>query len=355
MNSIRDNRVVPMPAAGHLRFETDRSAAPRDTNATALAHSGARRQPPPEPAACDLCGSAKAAHFIDAQDDLTGKPGRFSFVRCDECGLVYQHPRIPAEHIGSWYDDEYIAHRKKTNFGPFTPLYNWAMDRHDRRKLALVQRYIALGAQRSVLDLGCGAGTFLAKVAHETGARAIGVDFKDLSHLPWMQSIEFRCGRPQDQHFEAGRFDLITLWHFLEHDYEPLRTLAQAREWLAPAGRMVIEVPRLDSVSFKLFGERWPGLQAPQHTMAFDRERLCAMVGKAGLRIVEWLPWGAFPAYFYLFAGTAFKLLKGRGLNLARAVYPYFVGELLLAPVLLFEKQLNLAMQTVIVERGDGR
>jgi SAM-dependent methyltransferase len=225
------------------------------------------------------------------------------------------------------------------------------MDRHDRRKLALAQQHVDLDSRSRVLDLGCGAGTFLAKVAAATGAHVTGVDFKNLSHLPWMRAIEFRCGRPRDQDFAGRAFDLITLWHFLEHDYEPQYTLAQARDWLAPQGRMLIEVPRLDSVSFRLFGSRWPGLQAPQHTAVYSRETLCAMVRQAGLRIVEWLPWGAFPAYFYLFAGTAFKLLQGRGLNLSKAVYPYFAGELLLAPLLAFERHLNLAMQTVVVAK----
>ena len=64
--------------------------------------------------------------------------------------------------------------------------------------------------------------------------------------------------------------------------------------------------------------------------------------------MVDYLPYGAFPAYFYVFAGAAFKLLRGRGLNLSRAIYPYFFGQLLLSPVLLFERKLNLAMQTVV-------
>lgn len=305
-----------------------------------------------EEVACWLCGGSHAEFFIEAQDDLTGKPGRFSFVRCVLCGLVYQNPRIRADRIAEWYDDEYIAHRKKTDFGPLTRVYGWAMDRHDRRKLALVNRYATLGAQSRVLDLGCGAGTFLAKVHAATGAQATGVDFKNLGQLPWMRSVDFRCGRPRDQDFGARRFDLITLWHFLEHDYEPLDTLARAREWLAPGGVMVIEVPRLDSVSFRLFGNRWPGLQAPQHTALYTRKTLLDMVGRADLKLVEWLPWGAFPAYFYLFAGVAFKWLRGRGLDVSKAVYPYFAGELALAPLLLFEKRLNLAMQTVIVGKA---
>ena len=307
-----------------------------------------------EQARCPLCDADQCTPFVSAQDDLTGKPGRFSFVRCEACSLVYQNPRIPARDIAAWYDDEYIAHRKKTDYGVFTPLYNWAMDRHDRRKLALVRKYVPLSTRSDVLDLGCGSGTFLAKVATESGARVTGVDFKDLAHLPWMRSVEFRCGRAVAQTFDRGRFDLITLWHFLEHEYEPRATLAQARDWLAPHGRMIIEVPNLQSRTARWFGDRWPGLQAPQHTAIYDRKTLFALVQSAGLHVVDWLPWGAFPAYFYLFAGTAFKLLRGRGLNLSQAVYPYFLGELLAAPVLLFEKRLNLAMQTIVVAKEEA-
>jgi SAM-dependent methyltransferase len=322
-----------------------------------ISRIGTRVRPSPstlgfEPVRCYLCGADGYRSFVEACDDLTGKPGRFTFVQCEVCGLVYQNPRIPADQIARWYDDEYIAHRKQSDFGVFTPLYRWAMDRHDGRKVALVSRYKRLDAHALVLDLGCGAGTFLAKVHAHTQAQVTGVDFKDLAHLPWMRAIDFRCGRPGDQSFDPECFDLITMWHFLEHDYEPLDTLARARDWLTPDGCMVIEVPRLDSASFRLFGDHWPGLQAPQHTMLYSRATLTAMVARAGLRVVDWLPWGAFPAYFYLFSGIAFKWLKGRGLNLKKAVYPYFIGELALSPLLLFEKQLNLAMQTIVVRKA---
>jgi SAM-dependent methyltransferase len=311
-------------------------------------------RPPPEDQfetpACPLCGGHASTPFIEAEDDLGGRPGRFRFVRCAGCGVVYQSPRLSFEHIGAYYDDEYIAHRKKTDWGVLTPLYEWAMGRHDRDKLALVRRYQTLDAGSQVLDIGCGAGTFLARVAAETGAAACGVDFKDLSGLPWMAALEFRQGTLARQDFGERRFDLITMWHFLEHDYTPLDTLARARDLLAVGGRLVIEVPRLDSVSFRLFRERWPGLQAPQHTVLFDARTLPGMMEKAGLRVLHHLPYGAFPAYFYLFCGVAFKRLRGRGLDLSKAIYPYFAGQLLLAPLLLFERRLNLAMQTVVCE-----
>jgi 2-polyprenyl-3-methyl-5-hydroxy-6-metoxy-1,4-benzoquinol methylase len=225
------------------------------------------------------------------------------------------------------------------------------MDRHDRDKDRIVSRYVTLDLESEVLDIGCAAGTFLLRVHSRYGARATGVDFKDLSQSPGMDRIEFHCSPFYRRLFAGRQFDLITMWHFLEHDYDPLGTLETCRQLLKPGGRLVIEVPRLDSVSFRLFRNRWPGLQAPQHTTLLDREALLRMVEAAGWDVDEYLPYGAFPPYFYLFAGVAFKLLRGRGLNLGRAIYPYALGQVFLSPLLLFSRRLNLAMQTVICRR----
>lgn len=301
-----------------------------------------------EPVSCYLCGGTDTVPLVTAEDDLTGKPGRFTFVTCRRCGLAYQSPRLKLEHIGAYYDEEYIAHRRKTNWGWLTPLYRRAMDKLDRAKIATVGENIALEPETKVLDVGCGAGSFLAKLRSTYGAAVTGVDFKDLSGSPWLEGVEFRCGLFYEQAFGDRRFDLITMWHFLEHDYDPPRSLQFARDLLAPEGRLVIEVPRLDCLTWRLYRERWPGLQAPQHTVLLSRASLLDMLAQAGLEVIDHRPYGAFPPYFYLFAGAAFKLLKGKGLNLDRAILPYFLGQILLSPFLLFERRLNLAMQTVV-------
>ena len=301
---------------------------------------------------CYLCGSADTAEFLMAQDDYTGRPGAFRFVTCARCGLRYQRPRLSLDAVKEFYDDSYLAHRKRADWGVLTGFFERVMDRHDRQKDALVRRWLSLGPESEVLDVGCAAGTFLQRLRTRYGARVAGVDFKDLSAHPSLAGVEFHCGLFYEQPLAHGRFDLVTMWHFLEHDYDPLRTLATAREVLKPDGRLVIEVPRLDSLTFRLFGRRWPGVQAPQHTVLYDREALLRTVRQAGLEVVEYLPYGAFPAFFYFFAGAAFTLLRGRGLNLSRAIYPYFVGQLLFAPLLAFEKQLNFAMQTVVCRRA---
>src|SRR5947209_6752606 len=164
--------------------------------------SPTRKPPGPadfEPVACYHCGSARGQPLVVAQDDLTGKPGRFRFVTCLDCGLAYQSPRLRLARVKDYYDDEYISHRKKTDWGVLTPLYNWAMRKHDRDKVALVRRYVTLGPGARVLDVGCGAGTFLARARDRHGCAVTGVDFKDLSALPSMRGVDFRCGLLSEQ------------------------------------------------------------------------------------------------------------------------------------------------------------
>lgn len=307
--------------------------------------------PPVENVACYLCGATKYRHFIHAEDDLGGTPGRFPFVRCASCSLVYQNPRVTLDAIGAYYDDTYIAHRKKRNWGVLTPLFNRAIHKLDRDKVQIISRYMALTTHSEVLDVGCAVGSFLAYLHDRFGARVAGVDFKDLSASDTMKDVEFHCGLFYEADLDAGRFDLVTMWHFLEHDYDPVRSLAMAHRVLKDAGLLVVEVPRLDSRTFRWFGDRWPGLQAPQHTVLFDRITLLRAVRDSGFDVVDYLPYGAFPAYFYLFTGAAFRILKGRGLNLDHAIVPYFIGQVLALPVTLFEPRLNLAMQTVVCRR----
>ena len=285
-----------------------------------------------EAVGCLLCGARWSSPFISAQDDLTGRPGTFRFVRCENCHLIYQSPRLTIDHIKPFYDADYLAHRRRNDWGWLTPVFAAAMNSLDREKLRIVERYVPLDRCSAVLDVGCGAGTFLDRVRKERASTVAGVDFVDLSRQPALQKTEFHHGLFYDQNVGTDRFDVITMWHFLEHDYDPLRSLSHAREALKPDGRLIVEVPRLDSVTFRLFGNRWPGLQAPQHTALYNRELLLKTVSLAGLEVVDHLPYGAFPPYFYLFCGVAFKVLKGRGLNFRAAIYPYFAGQLVLLP-----------------------
>ncbi len=300
---------------------------------------------------CYLCGSKEATFLLMGEEDLTGKEGEFHYVTCDKCGLTYQNPRVSMDDIKYFYDSEYIAHRKKKNWGFLTPLYENAMNKHDREKEKIVSRFVEISEETKVLDVGCAVGTFLLHLKDKFNCSISGVDFKEDLEYPRFSEIDFHCGLFYEQEkLEKDSFDLITMWHFLEHCYDPTESIKKAAELIKDEGRVVIEVPRLDSLSYKMFKRKWPGVQAPQHTVLFDKEHLVEMLEKNGLEVEEYLPYGAFPSYFYLFAGSYFKIL-GKGLNLDKIIVPYFFFQLLLWPILLFEKKLNLAMQTVVCKK----
>jgi len=303
-----------------------------------------------EKVSCYNCGADDYRFLLIGEDDLTGKEGNFQYVQCNKCGLAYQNPRISVNQIKSFYDSEYIAHRKKKNWGILTPFYERAMNKHDRDKEKLVSRFVKMNSNTDVLDVGCAVGTFLLYLKKKYNCKISGVDFKEDLKYPGFEQIEFYQGLFYEQSIVKNRYDLITMWHFLEHCYDPEKSLQMAGNSLKKGGRLIIEVPRFDSFSYKLFGRKWPGVQAPQHTVMLSKKIFIQMIEKSGFRIVKYMPYGAFPPYFYIFAGTYFKIF-GKGVKLNRVILPYFIGQILLSPVLVFQNYLNLAMQTIVCEK----
>ena len=300
-----------------------------------------------ENVSCYHCGSEDCEKFLVGEDDLTGKEGNFLYVKCNSCQLVYQKPRLPISEIKEFYDSEYIAHRKKKDWGILTPLYERAMSKHDREKDKLVSKYIALNSNTEILDVGCAVGTFLLHLNKKYNCKISGVDFKEDLTYPDFDKINFYEGLFYEQPIEENKYDLITMWHFFEHDYDPNKSLEMAKKVIKEGGKLIIEIPRLDSSTFKLFKNKWPGIQAPQHTALYTKETILNMLKKHDWVIDEYLPYGAFPPYFYIFTGTYFKLF-GKGLKLDKIIFPYFLFQLLLSPILLFQKKLNLSMQTIV-------
>lgn len=300
-----------------------------------------------EQVSCYICGASECTEFLIGEEDLTGKDGEFLYVKCTNCDLVYQNPRLTIEGIKPFYDSEYIAHRKKKNWGVLTPLYEWAMNKHDRDKERLVKKYCHVGPETKLLDVGCAVGTFLLHMNKKTGCKISGVDFKEGLEYPDFDKIDFHEGLFYEQNIPENSMDVITMWHFFEHDYDPNASIEMSKRILKEDGKLIIEVPRLDSFTFKLFGKKWPGVQAPQHTALYSKKTLLKMMEKHGLKVESYMPYGAFPPYFYIFTGTYFKSI-GKGLNLNKIIFPYFLGQFLLSPILLFKNKLNLSMQTVV-------
>jgi ubiquinone/menaquinone biosynthesis C-methylase UbiE len=300
---------------------------------------------------CLSCGHDSSHFFIKAKDDLSGMPGEFGFVQCDSCNLVYQNPRITLENIPTYYDDDYIAYRKRSDWGILSKFHKRSMEKHDLEKLEIVNKYISLTQSSKCIDLGCAVGSFSALLRKKFFCESWGLDFKDFSEECKKSDVSFIQGTVDTMPSMKGYFDLVTMWHFLEHDYDPLNTLKKTRQILKEGGLAIIEVPRLDSLSYKMFKNKWPGLQAPQHTALYSQTTLRDIVSRSGLEIIDYLPYGAFPPFFYWYAGAVFSFKNGQGVNFRRHIAPYFISQLISKPFFYLFDKCNLAMQTIICRK----
>jgi hypothetical protein len=261
-----------------------------------------------EDVACYTCGSRDTVPLLAAEDDLTGRPGRFTYVRCRNCRLAYLQPRLKRDYAEEHYDLDYVRARGRADWGWLTPLYESLRDGHDRAKAAFLERHVVPAGATAVLD--------------------VRIDNAPLEQLP-----------------TGTRFDVVTMWDFLQRQYDPLRSLMLARDLLAPGGRLVIETPTLDSRTWRLFSERWPGVQAPRHTVLFSRLTLEMMLDAAGLEVESYHPRGTMPPYLYVFAGIAFKLLKGHAPEGARLAPLFQLGRAIYAPFAAMSRTIPIATQ----------
>jgi hypothetical protein len=269
-----------------------------------------------EEVACYTCRSRESLPFLVAEDDLTARPGRFTYAMCRNCRLAFLSPRLKREYGESFYDLAYVRERGRADWGWLTPLYASLRERHERAKRLFVQRHVAPAGATAVLD-----------------ARIDNAPLEQLASGP--------------------RFDVVTMWDFLQRQYDPLRSLILARDLLARDGRLVIETPTLDSRTWRVFGERWPGIQAPRHTVLFSRLTLEMMLEAAGLEVEGYYPYGTLPPYLYVFAGIAFKMLKGHAAEAPRLAALFQLGRVLFAPFAAFSRRMPLAHQIVVCRVRD--
>jgi SAM-dependent methyltransferase len=139
-----------------------------------------------------------------------------------------------------------------------------------------------------VLDIGCGGGRFLAHLA-ASGWECHGTELtaRTAARAAEYPGIRLRTGPLTTEAYPAGYFDVISLWHVLEHLPDPDRTLRDCRRWLAPDGVLTLAVPNFDSWQARLFRGDWFHLDPPFHLFHFSPRSLETCLEANGFRATE--------------------------------------------------------------------
>jgi len=221
-------------------------------------------------------------------DWIWRKPGVFQLQRCETCGLVATRPRpTPGEGLGFYYAEAYSSGSKAESAREF---YASGLG-----QLLCRYRLITIGKVREVtaddrlLDVGCSFGAFLEAAHRHAGCATFGsdIDADNLATALNREHTTYRVGALRDADWPAEDFTVITFYQCLEHDPDPVETLAQARGLLRPGGLCVVEVPDYRGLWRRVFGASWLPLLVPQHLSHFTPATLRATFEAAGLEVVH--------------------------------------------------------------------
>lgn len=232
---------------------------------------------------CPLCGQSQYQYFLSCQD-FTVSHETFKLVECTNCKFLITNPRPQEEKIGSYYQsDAYISHTTSSK-NIFEIMYRLARLYTLNWKVKLVKKHTRV-SQPQILDYGCGTGNFLSS-CQKAGFGITGVEPSPIARENSDEKIRSQI-KPSLDLLTGETYDIITLWHVLEHLDKPIETIAQLLARLNPNGTIFIAVPNCKSEDANIYKEFWAAYDVPRHYWHFSQENMSMLANKFSLDIIE--------------------------------------------------------------------
>jgi 2-polyprenyl-3-methyl-5-hydroxy-6-metoxy-1,4-benzoquinol methylase len=223
--------------------------------------------PPPE-TICALCG-ASAATTTPVRDG-------FHLRQCSHCGHVTTIPQLDASEMAAYYPPSYYGQANRR----FNVLAERLIAWFRKRRADEIQRLVPQGR---LLDVGCGRG-LLPALMRDRGWAVQGTELSPTAAVHAREDLKIPVwvGDFQDCPFADASFDVVVLWHVLEHLREPLAALERCRQLLRPGGLLIVAVPNYASWQARLGGRHWFHLDIPRHYHHFRVHLLVATLARFG-------------------------------------------------------------------------
>lgn len=221
---------------------------------------------------CLICGSSR--HETIADIDRAGKS--LQTILCRDCGFVFLHPMPHEKDLNDYYEHAYREEYKKVHKPKAKHVLRSGKCVLDRLRFL---KSLPLPEKASVLDVGTGMGVFVY-FGQKSGFRTIGLEphCGYASYGNSVLKVEIQNKNLGEARVPDVSLDVVTMHHVLEHLWNPVTAMQQAREWLRDGGRLVIEVPNI------MARYHSPGQQFhPAHLYYFSPWTLTAAAAKAGM------------------------------------------------------------------------
>lgn len=232
----------------------------------------------------------------------------FQLIENSEFGFLETSPQPSKENLPKYYESEdYISHTDaKRNL--FENVYHLVRRISLKKKLNLINSFSTEknSEEKKLLDIGCGTGDFL-QTALQNNWVVSGIE-------PNVQAREIANKKTNNSvfeinqllKFEASSFDVITLWHVLEHLPNLEDHTAIFKTLLKPKGTLIIAVPNYKSYDAKYYKAFWAAYDVPRHLWHFNRDSITGLVSKFDFEVVKTKPmW--FDAFYVSMLSEKYK------------------------------------------------
>ena len=247
---------------------------------------------------CPFCESENTRLYLKLKDYFLSQED-FEIYACDGCKLLFTSPRPDKSVIGKYYKSEdYLSHNEhKKGLVPW--IYNQVKKVNIRRKFRITaQNRTSKNGDRTkphILDFGCGVGDFL-HYAQTKGCEVTGCDLSEDARLIASEKLKKTVVTPEEIFaLPDSTFDIITMWHVLEHIDDLSFQTEQLHRLLKDNGRLVVAVPNYMSYDAQHYRDKWAAYDVPRHLNHFHEESLRnVFAGKFELEKIHPMKWDAF-------------------------------------------------------------
>jgi len=252
-------------------------------------------------------------HFLTVTDYSVSKE-TFELYHDEELDMLITHPQPGLDVLGKYYESaDYISHTDSKR-SLFEKAYHFVKGIALKNKLNLIN--LLQPNKGKILDIGAGTGEFLS-VAQQDGWQTTGVEPSEKAkQIAINKGVSFAATIAQ---LEGHSFDVITMWHVLEHVPDLDQQIKELKRLLKPTGSLIIAVPNFKSFDAQHYGKFWAAYDVPIHFWHFSKTAIQKLFQKEQMELVKILPM-KFDSFYVSLLSEKYK--TGR-MNFIKA---FFIG-----------------------------
>jgi 2-polyprenyl-3-methyl-5-hydroxy-6-metoxy-1,4-benzoquinol methylase len=235
---------------------------------------------------CPACGSGNIFFVLRAKDETVSHEF-FDIWQCNNCTLRFTQDVPDEQHIAKYYQSsDYISH-SNTSKGLINKLYHSVRSITLQSKRKLIEQNSTKG---NLLDIGAGTGAF-ASAMKKNGWNVTALEPDETARTNAKNDFNIQLF-PTENLFTLPpkTFNVITLWHVLEHVHELHKYLDTFYSLLADGGTLIIAVPNYTSYDAKKYAANWAAYDVPRHLYHFSPQSMSMILNNHAFKLIQTKP-----------------------------------------------------------------